>query len=127
MMNGVHPLAPMVAQFGRIVTGVTTRWVNCQPSDRQRVYYANHTSHLDTVVIWSSFPSHIRRWVRPVGGMDYWTRTWLRKRVACRIFNSVLVERNQQAEMTGPECELRAKKTIQQLVDAMGERYSLIV
>ena len=38
----------------------------------QRIYFANHSSHLDFVVIWSALPPRLRRHARPVAGRDYW-------------------------------------------------------
>jgi 1-acyl-sn-glycerol-3-phosphate acyltransferase len=57
------------------------------------VYFANHASHLDFVLIWRSLPRARRRTVRPVAGRDYWQRTPVRRFVSGRVFHAVLVDR----------------------------------
>jgi 1-acyl-sn-glycerol-3-phosphate acyltransferase len=84
-------IAGTVATLARLVTTPDVRWVGCQPEPRQRVYFANHTSHLDFLVLWSSLPAGLRRRTRPVAARDYW-RGGLRHRLA-RLFNAVLIER----------------------------------
>jgi 1-acyl-sn-glycerol-3-phosphate acyltransferase len=75
------------------LTGATARWINCAPEARQRVYFANHTSHLDFVVLWSVLPRHLRAQTRPVAAKDYW-QSGLRRALAINVFNAVLVERS---------------------------------
>ena len=57
------------------------------------VYFANHASHLDYVIIWSSLPRERRRAVRPVAGRDYWNRTPVRRFVSGRVFRAVMIDR----------------------------------
>ena len=57
------------------------------------VYFANHASHLDYVMIWSSLPRERRRAVRPVAGRDYWSRTPVRRFVSGRVFHAVMIDR----------------------------------
>ena len=38
--------ASIVANTAKIVAGSSVRWLGCQPETCQRVYFANHTSHL---------------------------------------------------------------------------------
>lgn len=33
----------------RLLVGAYPQWMGCNPSHKQRIYFANHTSHLDTV------------------------------------------------------------------------------
>jgi 1-acyl-sn-glycerol-3-phosphate acyltransferase len=125
MRDGAHPLAPVIAQIGRAATGVTTRWIGNQPAERQRVYYANHTSHLDFVVLWASLPGHVRRWVRPVAAADYWRKSPLRRFLACDVFQAVLVERR-PAEPDEARVAA-ARHTIATMVESLGRQHSLIV
>src|SRR5215475_8837081 len=74
-------VANAVAAGARGLTGATARWINCAPEARQRVYFANHTSHLDFVVLWSVLPRPVRDRTRPVAARDYWS-SGLRKRIA---------------------------------------------
>jgi 1-acyl-sn-glycerol-3-phosphate acyltransferase len=59
-----------------------------------RVYYGNHASHGDFVMIWSALPAALRASVRPVAGADYWNRDPLRRYLIRAVFNGVLIERD---------------------------------
>lgn len=37
----------------------------------QAIYYANHSSHLDFVTLWTVMPPHLLARVRPVAAQDY--------------------------------------------------------
>jgi 1-acyl-sn-glycerol-3-phosphate acyltransferase len=116
--------ASIIAACARSLAGPSVRWVNCRPSSRQRVYFANHTSHLDFVVLWSVLPRRLREKTRPVAAKDYWN-SGLRKRIAVNAFHAVLVERG------GKSAELdrmaAARHTLDMLLEALGEHNSLIV
>jgi 1-acyl-sn-glycerol-3-phosphate acyltransferase len=86
--------ATAVAVFARLVTGVRGEWRGCAPDTRPRVYFANHRSHADFVLIWTVLPSPLRRLTRPVAGADYWLKGWLRKFIGERVFRAVLIDRN---------------------------------
>ena len=50
----IETLAAMATVgFARAVTGVRPNWLGCEPEPRLRVYYANHSSHGDFVLIWA--------------------------------------------------------------------------
>jgi 1-acyl-sn-glycerol-3-phosphate acyltransferase len=83
---------PLIALMAKLISGASARWVDCQPNTRQRVYFANHTSHLDSLVIWSALPSYIRVLTRPVAAKDYWGKTRLRRYLAGRV-NALLIDR----------------------------------
>lgn len=86
-------LATMLVIICKLVTGIQARWFN-QPSNTVTVYFANHTSHLDGLVLWSSFPKQLRKAIHPVAAKDYWGKTALRKFIAIDVFNSVLINRH---------------------------------
>ena len=58
-----------------------------------RVFYANHNSHGDFMLIWVSLPRLLRRQLRPVAAADYWLKSPLRRFIALKVFNMVLVAR----------------------------------
>jgi 1-acyl-sn-glycerol-3-phosphate acyltransferase len=93
--------APLVARLlvglTRLITGVQARWAGCEPSARQRLYYANHTSHLDALVIWSTLPPALRRNTRLVAAADYWERNRLRRFLAREVLQAVLIDRTTRA------------------------------
>ena len=77
----------------RLLVGAYPQWMGCNPSHKQRIYFANHTSHLDTVVIWTALPGLLRRVTRPVAAKDYWDHGLFRKRLAMKELNVVLIDR----------------------------------
>jgi 1-acyl-sn-glycerol-3-phosphate acyltransferase len=72
--------------------GAYARWVGTTPANTQRIYFANHTSHIDTLAIWSSLPGALRRRTRPIAARDYWG-SGFRKYIATRGFGAVLIDR----------------------------------
>lgn len=106
----------------RFVSGSVTRWAGCQPSKRQRIYYANHSSHLDIILLWASIPSSVRKIVKPAAARDYWSKTKGRRFLALNVFNSIFIDR--VFEGMGPRAAL---KSIESVVEGMGEKYSLII
>lgn len=85
--------ASVLCSFAKLLTGVRPVWLGCIPDVRQRVYFANHRSHGDFVLIWASLPSRLRRLTRPVAGADYWLASALRRYIANRVFRGVLIDR----------------------------------
>ena len=81
----------------RALVGAAPRWLGCQPVACQRIYFANHTSHIDTLAIWSALPPQLRRRTRPVAASDYWGKAGIRRYIALRALNAVLIERNRSA------------------------------
>lgn len=78
----------------RLLTGVRSRWIAAPPNQNVRIYYANHSSHLDGLVIWASMPKTLRHTVHPVAAADYWSRGRLRRYIAEQVFCAVLIERH---------------------------------
>lgn len=100
------------------LTGARALWRGCEPSAERRVYYGNHASHGDFVMIWSAMPPALRREVRPVAGADYWNRDPLRRYLIHAVFNGVLIER---------ETAKRTRDPIETLCEAVDEGCSLIL
>jgi len=131
MSDKIHPLARIIAAFARGLSGVQVRWQGCVPEPRQRIYFANHTSHLDFVVLWSALPVELRARTRPVAAKDYW-QAGFRSFLAQRVFRAVLVERGAAARSARDEhsedehSHTKGFAVIDQLAEAMGERDSLI-
>src|SRR5947209_10187585 len=116
--------AGMIAACARALAGPSVRCINCRPLARQRVYFANHTSHLDFVVLWSVLPQGLREKTRPVAAKDYWN-SGLRKRFAVNAFNAVLVERG--SKRVRDDRTAAARETLEMLLEALGTENSLIV
>ena len=103
MNDRIHPFASLLAAVARGISGVQVQWAGCEPDERQRIYFANHTSHLDFVVLWSALPSEIRARTRPIAAKDYWEETPLRHYLTKNVFHAVLVERGSMAKAKSPE------------------------
>jgi len=88
--------------FARLVTGVRSHWLGCAPTNDQRIFFANHASHGDFLLIWSSLPSSLRSRTRPVAGADYWMRDRLRRFCGERVFRAVLIDRDPLARASDP-------------------------
>ena len=117
-------IATTLAMGSRLVTGATVVW-QCDPRpDRQRIYFGNHSSHLDFILIWSSRPAALRRAVRPVAGRDYWERGPVRRYLAGRVFHAVLIQRPRP---DSGQAVAAARASVQRMADDIGDRQSLIV
>lgn len=86
-------VASLLAWVARLISGANALWIDCQPVPRQRIYFGNHTSHMDFVVLWSVLPDDVRAQTRPVAAEEYWSSSKLRKYLAAQVFRAVLVDR----------------------------------
>ena len=77
----------------RLLTGSQARWHGCPPKAEQRIYFANHQSHADLIMIWAALPKELRSRTRPIAAKDYWTRTPFRQWITTAVFNAIYVER----------------------------------
>jgi 1-acyl-sn-glycerol-3-phosphate acyltransferase len=107
----------IIILLARFFSGYTVRWVDCQPETCQRVYFANHTSHLDAVVLWSALPRELRNLTRPVAAKDYWGKTRFRRFLA-KSFNAMLIDRREIKVHQSP---------VDLMIREIGDVYSLIV
>ncbi len=85
-----------------LVTAARANWKGAEPINKQRIYFSNHVSHGDFVLIWSVLPSHMRTNVRPVAGADYWLKGKTRPMLANDVFNAVLIDRNPETREQDP-------------------------
>ncbi len=102
----------------RLLVGAYPRWVSSAPSAAQRIYFANHSSHMDTLVLWSALPSELRQQTRPVAAKDYWGGSAFRRYVSGKGFNVVLIERAREGREGDP---------LQPLYDVLSNGQSLII
>ncbi len=108
---------PLLVGLAKLISGASVRWIDCQPDTCQRVYFANHTSHLDALVLWASLPPEVRSLTRPVAAKDYWTKGPIRRHIA-RSFNAMLIDRRDIKVHNNP---------VQMILNEMGDTYSVIV
>lgn len=80
-----------------LITGLRSLWSCTGPSANQTVYFANHTSHGDFVLLWAALPSDLRTLTRPVAGVDYWDTSVLRRFIGRDVFNALMIRRDSNA------------------------------
>ena len=87
-------IGAIIIGLTRFLVGGTGVWLGCGPSAEQRIYFANHSSHLDTIILWAAMPPDLRRRTRPVAAADYWGNGRVQRYIALKVLNAVLVDRN---------------------------------
>jgi 1-acyl-sn-glycerol-3-phosphate acyltransferase len=110
--------ASAIVLFARLVTAVRAIWDGVEPVPTKRVYFANHTSNGDFVLIWAVLPPHMRQRTRPVAGSDYWLTSKLKAFIGRDVFNAVLIDRNPETREDDP---------IAQMAEALDGGSSLIL
>lgn len=76
-----------------MVTGVRPIWNGSEPSDRQRIYFANHASHGDFILLSACLSESQRARTHAVAAADYWGKSRLRRFIAEDMLSSVLIHR----------------------------------
>ncbi len=89
----------LILLLARVLTGVRGIWRGTTAAPEPRVYFANHASHGDFVLIWATLPAPLRRRTRPVAGQDYWLASALRRFIGSQVFKALLI--NRQTEPGG--------------------------
>jgi 1-acyl-sn-glycerol-3-phosphate acyltransferase len=117
-------IASILATAAQIVAGSTVRWEGCAPTEQQRIYIANHSSHLDFIVLWSYLPAWLRRRTRPVAARDYWERNPIRRYLAAHVFNAVLIDR---AAAPGAVPGQLGRQAVDQMLEGLSGQHSLIL
>lgn len=87
--------AAAIVGFARALTGVRAVWRGTVPMAEPTLYFANHASHGDFVLLWSALPAELRASTRPVAAADYWQGPALRRFVGARVFRALLIDRRQ--------------------------------
>ncbi len=88
-----HLVSWLLLLFIRLLTGTQGRWYGCPPKDNQRIYYANHQSHADIVLIWGALPKNLQKITRTIAAKDYWTSSPFKQWLTTKVFNAVYVDR----------------------------------
>lgn len=107
-----------ISTFARFMTAPRALWHGIEPVPRQRVYFANHSSNGDFVLLWTALPAPLRRQTRPVAALDYWLTSPLRAFIGREVFNAVLIDRRPEARTEDP---------VSQMVSALDQGASLIL
>jgi 1-acyl-sn-glycerol-3-phosphate acyltransferase len=101
----------------RVLTGAQARWQGCPPKAEQRIYFANHQSHADLVLMWAALPAELRSITRPIAAKDYWTKTSFKKWITTAVFNAIYVDRAKTGD----------QDPLEPLIDALENGDSIIL
>lgn len=101
----------------RALTGAQARWQGCPPKAEQRIYFANHQSHADLILMWAALPTELRSITRPIAAKDYWTKTPFKKWITSAVFNAIYVDRTKTSD----------QDPLEPLIDALTNGDSVIL
>lgn len=104
--------------LAKFLSGVTIYHEDFIPDEKQRVYFANHTSHIDFIILMAALPQEIRKKTRPLAAKDYWWKSKVRKYLIDIVFNGIVIDRKPSKDKENP---------IDAMIEGMGEDYSLIM
>ena len=110
-------LSALLLGLVRLLAGAQARWQGSAPLPLQRIYFANHGSHLDTFVIIAALPPELRNETHPVAARDYWEKSALRRYIALDCLNAVLVDRHPGS----------ARNPLRPLIELLAAGQSLII
>jgi 1-acyl-sn-glycerol-3-phosphate acyltransferase len=116
-MTKADLMGQLLAFIARLITGAQGHWRGCAPKAEQRIYFANHQSHLDWVLIWAALPHELRARTRPIAAKDYWTSTPFKQWLTTEVFNAVYVNR-QRTDDQDP---------LEPLIEALNHGDSLVI
>jgi 1-acyl-sn-glycerol-3-phosphate acyltransferase len=116
-MTRADAMGFVLSFIARLITGAQGHWKGCPPKAEQRIYFANHQSHLDWVLIWAALPSELRAATRPIAARDYWTRGRFKHWITREVFHAVYVNR-QRTDDQDP---------LEPLVEALRSGDSLVI
>jgi 1-acyl-sn-glycerol-3-phosphate acyltransferase len=116
-MTRADLMGRLLAFVARLITGAQGHWKGCPPEALQRIYFANHQSHLDWVLIWAALPGELRAHTRPIAAKDYWTASPFKHWLTREVFNAVYVNR-QRTDDQDP---------LEPLTQALGAGDSLVI
>lgn len=113
----MRPSSIALVGITRLLVGAYPRWMGCAAEATQRIYFANHTSHVDTLAIWAALPMSLRRHTHPVAALDYWGKG-LRRYLATRVLRAILIDRARGDRDVDP---------LAPLIEALSQGESLIL
>jgi 1-acyl-sn-glycerol-3-phosphate acyltransferase len=116
-MSAAESMGLLLTFIVRLITGAQGHWKGSPPKAEQRIYFANHQSHLDWVLIWAALPRDLRAQTRPIAARDYWTSSRFKHWLTSEVFNAVYVNR-QRADDQDP---------LEPLVEALQHGDSLVI
>ncbi|HCJ29734.1 MAG TPA: 1-acyl-sn-glycerol-3-phosphate acyltransferase [Pseudomonas sp.] len=86
-------ISSLLISILRLLLGASARFESTPGLSGQRIYFANHTSHIDTLAIMAALPKRMRLNTKPLAAADYWGKNKFLRYMATRGLNSVLIDR----------------------------------
>jgi len=119
----------VLAFVARLITGAQGHWKGCPPKAEQRIYFANHQSHLDWVLIWAALPQELRSHTRPIAARDYWTSSPFKQWLTTEVFHAVYVQRSRAAPQASTDTvqSEAGQDPLEPLVEALAQGDSLVI
>jgi 1-acyl-sn-glycerol-3-phosphate acyltransferase len=115
-MSRAEAMGLLLTFITRLITGAQGHWKGCPPKAEQRIYFANHQSHLDWVLIWAALPTDLRAGTRPIAARDYWTSSRFKQWLTTEVFHAVYVSRQRSDDQDPLEPLVEALKSGDSLV-----------
>jgi 1-acyl-sn-glycerol-3-phosphate acyltransferase len=97
----------LIVLFAKLLTGVRAVWSGTGPKAEQTLYFANHTSHGDFVLLWATLPPDLRALTRPVAGQDYWMASKVRQFIGADVFNALMIRRDGSGQGGNPVDQMK--------------------
>ena len=116
-MSAADVMGLLLSLIARLITGAQGHWKGCPPTAEQRIYFANHQSHFDLVLIWAALPKDLRNTTRPIAAKDYWTASPFKHWLTREVFNAVYVARTRTDD----------QDPLEPLVEALKQGDSLVI
>ena len=116
-MSAADLMGLLLSLLARLITGTQGHWKGCPPTAEQRIYFANHQSHFDWVLIWAALPKDLRNQTRPIAARDYWTSSRFKHWLTREVFNAVYVARTRSDD----------QDPLEPLADALARGDSLVI
>lgn len=101
-ISSEYSLANLIALVVRKAFGLTVSSKLSLSPGAPRVYFSNHTSHVDFLLVWSALPKETRDSTVAAAAADYWCKNKVRHWVASRVFDSVFIERSNIGRCNNP-------------------------
>ncbi len=102
---GAKIVGKLIVGLASAITGMRAFWIGNMPAAEPTLYFANHTSHADFVLLWAALPSDLRSNTRPVAGADYWLASKIKRFIGVDVFNALLIERDRSKRSGDPVAE----------------------
>jgi 1-acyl-sn-glycerol-3-phosphate acyltransferase len=96
------PVATAIVLFARAITAVRAIWPSQGVPSEPCVYFANHSSHGDFILVWAVLPPRLRHSARPVAGAEYWLKSPISRFIGRDVFDAVLIERERDRRTSDP-------------------------